>query len=538
MNGNTQLHLNNYLSSTNTSKKPVSKRWHKACTFGFVGPLIPRCKGENNMHHSLLNTLFKSTALVALGVFGLSPSTFAQIRYELVVPEISGTPINRVSSKSNEINENGETLLNRVSTFAVWNNGTVTNIINGRTDYPASFSSISANSINRFQQAVGSKTHIVRNEDGTHFDSFPFYWDPNNGIVDLDDLGERAANGAGATSLYAINEAGLALGQTRLFDGNDHAGNQAFTWSFEKGRTDISALSSIDGYSITNPEGLNADGAVVGIYRQFTISTDSYNERAFIFDPMSGSKDLSEIDASFFQGDHYTARDINDDGTIVGERDRNAYIYNVASATGQTITSSDESNRTTRAYALNDNNVVAGVIENRSNAGRKGHSPIIWTPSTGTIELLSQIERELRTILPAGTTPESCNITPKAINNSGQISASISTPTTFSREAILQPVLEFHWHNRVVTSQDGVRGVLYTHQKSNIGDSIPAAALGYAITFECSSDMASWSPMTEESNWARHSESEETIELFVPFSECLFIRPTLKSIDSEIALNL
>lgn len=487
------------------------------------------------MRHSTLNSLFKSTALVTLGTFGLVASSTAQIRYELVVPEILGNSVNRVSSQSNEINENGETLLNRVSTFAVWKDNSITNIVSGRTEYPGSFSSINANSINRFQQSVGTKTYLVRDEEGTHFDTFPFYWDPSNGIVDLDELGERSENGAGTTSLFEINEEGLALGQTQLFNGNLKAGNQAFTWSFENGRTNIPALNSIDGYSVTNPEGLNASGTVVGTYRQFTSSTDFYNERAFIFQPDFGSKDLAEVDATFFQGDHYTARDINEAGMLVGERDRNAYIYDIENATGITIPNADGSTRSTKAYTLNDNDVVAGVTENRGNAGQQGNSPIVWTRSTGTVELLPQIERTLKAILPEGTSPGDCNITPKAINNSGQISASLETPTTFSREIILKPVLDFHWHGKRAVSENGVQGVRYTHDKSQQGDTIPVAALGYEIAFECSADMENWTPIPSDSDQLRHEETEDSIELFVPFSDCIFIRPVLRSLTSDQA---
>ncbi len=484
------------------------------------------------MRHLTLTRNLKCSALVALASFGLLSAATAQIRYELVVPEVSGNPINRVSTQSNEINENGETLLNRVSTFAVWKDRAITKIVSGLSDYPASFSSINASSINRFGQVVGTKTYRVKNENGTHMDSFPFYWDNQNGLVDLDDLGGRSSDGAGTTTLFKLNDEGLAIGTTQVFDGTERAGNQAFIWSFENGRSEISPLHEVGTYSFTSPQGLNTAGTVVGTYRKFGSTVESYNERAFIFDAEHGSRDLAGIDSDFFQADHYTARDINESNMLVGEKDRKAYLYDLEAKIGYEISSANGSDRATKAFALNNNDVVAGTTENRDHSGR---SPIIWTRSTGTIELLPQIERDLGKILPAGITANSCNITPKSINTGGQISASLETATTFSREIVLTPVLDFHWHSQTVAEENGVRGVRYTHSKAKQAatGTIPVSALGYEIAFECSSDMKSWTPIPADSAETLLKETTDTIELFVPFAECIFIRPALKAIASD-----
>ncbi len=486
------------------------------------------------MCHFTLSKITSLTALAAASAISLSSSLEAQVRYELIVPEVMGSPVNRVSSQSNEINENGETLLNRVTTFAVWKNGAITQIASGQSDYPSSFSSLNASSINRFQQVVGTKTYLHRDEEGTHFDTFPFYWDATNGLVDLDELGSRSTNGSGSTALYEINDEGLTLGTTQLFEGNTPAGNQAFTWSFETGRTDISPLHSIGGYSMTQPEALNASGTVVGTYQKFGESTQSYNEHAFIFDTALGSRDLAEIDADFFQADHYTARGINDANVIVGERDHTAYLYDLTEKAGFEIESPGAPTYAARAYALNDLEVVAGTAGNSQN----GYSPIIWTRNTGSIALLPHFEKDLQAILPEGIEANACKITPKSINNSGLISASLETSATFSREIILKPILDFHWDSKQATTENGVRGVLYTHHKSTIDGSIPAAALGYEIAFECSSNMQNWTPISEGAGEPRKLETEDTIELFVPFSDCVFIRPFLKPIlaDANAAL--
>ena len=75
------------------------------------------------MCQSVKKQFLKTLASTTVAATALLTSLEAQIRYELVVPEIQGNPINRVSSQSNEINENGETLLNRINSFAVWKNG-------------------------------------------------------------------------------------------------------------------------------------------------------------------------------------------------------------------------------------------------------------------------------------------------------------------------------------------------------------------------------------------------------------------------------
>ncbi|MDQ8185123.1 hypothetical protein [Pelagicoccus sp. SDUM812002] len=482
------------------------------------------------MRQTYCRNIFKTAALASV-ISGLTLSALnAQIRYELVVPEVSNDPIKHVSSYSNKINDNGETLLNRIQTFAIWKDGAITQIASGQTDYPAKFTSIRANSVNAYQEVVGSKTYLVSDELGDRFDTFPFYWDAENGIVDLHDVGQRSADGSGSTRLISINEEGLAIGSTLAFQDSRSLGQSAFTWSFEAERMDIAPLDGIEGFSFTSPKGINDDGTVVGIYRKFDTSADTYHERGFIFDSVNGSRDLSQIDADFFVTDHYTAREINAAGSFIGERDRTAYLYDVENGVGFNIASPLGSSHVSKAYAVNDHDVVAGITENRSPTGNQGYTPILWTRSTGTIDILPQIEKSLERVLPEGIAPESCIITPKSINNGGTISASLETASTFSREIVLKPTLDFRWHSQQPKTENGVMGVLYTHYKGEDSGAIPAVALGYEIGFECSSDMQNWCAISDKSPAARSSESEASIELFVPFSECIFVRPVLRNL--------
>lgn len=480
------------------------------------------------MRYTPQKSLFTALALGALATFGLLVNAEAQVRYQVIAPEIFGSPVSPASALGNEINENGETLFNRVASFAVWKDGAITHVASGLTDYPASLSRIEAASINSFQQVVGSKTYLIRNEAGTQFDTFPFYWDPANGLVDLDNLGERSASGIGNTSLYGINRNGLAIGATQRFDGNERAGTAAFTWSFESNRVAIAPLHSIDSYSVTLPQAVNDAGTVVGTYRSFLSSVDNYFERGFIYDSENGSRDLVELAPDFFQTDHTTARDINEKQSIVGERDGQAYFYDSESGTGYPIAAPGDSAGTTQAYALNENDVVVGVAANSKGTNRQGLSPILWTRHTGTVALLPQIDRSLAKLLPEGLDSRDLRITPKAINGSGEISARLESNGGFRREVLLLPTLEFRWNSMSATTRNGVRGALYTHQKSETADLIPVAALGLEIAFECSMDMKSWNSIDTESDGASVYEDDQRIELFVPMAHCVFVRPVLQ----------
>lgn len=489
------------------------------------------------MRQTKKTSFLKAISLSAAACLSLATLSQAQIRYELRVPEVMGAQVNRASANGNKINENGEVLINRVYTFAVWKDQSVTHIVNANTDYPATLSRLSASSINRYEEVVGSKTYLVSDEAGQRYDTFPFYWDPSNGVVDLDDIGERSANGSGTTSLNCINTQGLAIGSTQVFSGEQANGNKAFTWSFETGRVDIAPLDSFESQSVTSPLGLNDNGTVVGTYRRFQSSSEIYTENGFIYDSAEGSMALAEIDPVFFPATASTARDINNHNALVGEIGSKAYIYEMDSAVGRSIASPTDPTASTRAYAINDSKVVVGNVENRGNAGHLGYAPILWTSETGTIELLSHIKRSLESLLPEGSPVEETIITPKSINQRGQISASLETDSSFSREIVLEPVLDFRWSSMKQVVENGVTGALYVHDKKKLGSTIPAAALGLSITFECSADMSHWEKIPSQSQVVRHYEDDDTIELFVPFSGCIFIRPTLEAQSAATSSN-
>lgn len=483
------------------------------------------------MHYPIKNQRFTQSVALLLGWAALCSAASAQVRYELVVPEVPGASPAQTQPQGNQINENGEILLNRVATFAVWKDGAATHLVDARSDFPGTLSRISAASLNRYQQAVGSKTYRVEGENGPRFDTFPFYWDPQNGLVDLDDLGPRSLSGAGATTLYEINRQGLAIGSSALYDAHGtEDGREAFTWSFESGRVAIPALDALQERSVTLPSAINDSGQVVGTYRAFLESEASYLEKAFVYDAQGGARSLDQVDPDFFQSEHSTARDLNNAGLVVGERDRHAYLYDLANRSGTAIHGPDGDTGATRAYAVNDRAVVAGYAQVGDSQGPLGTTPILWTRATGTIDLLPQIENGLQQALPQGIEALDCLITPKRINNRGQISASLDASgsgSSFSREVILNPVPDFQWHAIRQTVVNGTRGVLYTHEKSRSSGGIPAEALGLQIAFECSSDMNEWTRINASNDAVQLEVTEATIQLFVPFAGCTFVRPVL-----------
>lgn len=482
------------------------------------------------MRRTNIFSLIRSISLASLLLGFSQTSSFAQIRYELVIPEIAGSEINRVTASGNEVNERGDTLLNRVTTFAVWNGGEVTHIANSASQFPGTLIQVNATSVNNFKQVVGSKSYRIENDIGSlRRHTFPFYWDPENGIVDLDDLNSDSSTTSDDTRLFGLNNEGVALGVS--IGSHESAGNAntAFTWSFEEGRTEILPLSTYQGNSYTQPQAINDDGLVVGTFRKFTDSLDSYAERGFVYTAANGSIAIDTLNPLFFEGaTHTTVRGVNSSSAMVGEIDGDAYFYDLEKESGKRIPSPVTHYKSLRAVAISETNLVAGAVERDfKNSERPSLSPFIWSEETGSVDLMTHIRRDLEQVLPDSFSLADSRITPKAINSQGQISASLETNSTFAREVILQPRLQFEWTSMTQTTIDGERGVLYRHDKQIQRSLIPASLLGYEIAFECSSDMLSWNPIEHEGSRIIRSESEGAIELFLPFDGCVFVRARL-----------
>jgi len=470
--------------------------------------------------------LAATAALLAVAPFG---ETEAQVRYRLVVPEVLGDPIAQTREYGNAINENGETLLNRVASFALWKDGQTAEIVGGLESHPAwTFSRIVAASINSHRQVVGYKRFVFDSDTGQQERTLPFYWDPTAGLVDLGELGASNSMLEGGSILYAINEQGRALGARKGREPGQPSSIYAFTWSFEDGISPIRALSAFGGHSVTRAAAINAQGTLVGSYHRFDDGIHHYAERGFIKAKGEPEADLARYDPGFFSSTHTSARALNDSGNFVGERDQEAYFYDAAASRGHTIEHPLGSEEAVKAYALNQTDIVAGSAGQRDAKGNLGLAPFIWSKERGSIDLYAHIRSQLAALLPEGLDPRSVRIYPKAINRFGQISARLETTSTFAREVLLEPELQFIWHEMSAVTENGVPGILYRHLKAERDASlIAASALGYAIHFECSDDMRSWSRIDPKESALRMTETRAAIEIFLPFSECRFIRPAL-----------
>ncbi len=466
---------------------------------------------------------------VLLATIALPTLASAQVRYEIVVPEVHGSQINLTQEQGNQINQAGETLLNRLATFAIWQEGASPRIVSAYSDFPGSLSRVSASSLNAYGQVIGSKTYRQKTGFGTFSTTIPFYWDAANGLVDLDELG----NGGSAT-LTEINDHGLAIGTLQAEPLNPNGSIEAFTWSFEQGRLDIPALAETAGRSVTLPTALNADGTVAGLYQRYIGETNSYHERGFLYDPQNGSRDLATIDPSFFDEANHTARDLSDTGLVVGERGRQAYLYNLDTREGISIEpfAGEDAQAATRGYAVNNSGVVAGYGETRTDSGKTAYAPLLWSSATGSVNLYHALTHGDDRYLPPGLDRDDTLILPKSINDRGQISArldSISNAAiSYKREILLNPVLDFSWHEVRHTVRDGVRGMLYRHNKGPIpADSLPAEALGLDIVFYCSDDLANWTQLAHGTDGCQIHDDEICTEIFLPLDGCQFVQAGL-----------
>ncbi len=470
----------------------------------------------------LANRASRTSAALAAALMGASLAS-AQVRYELVVPEVMGAPATFTQEHGNQINEQGQTLINRIASFAIWQAQGEPVLVSARADTSAELARVNAAAINRFGQVVGSRSLRVGNGIAS---KVPFYWDASNGLVDLSDLASASAGGLRQSYLSDLNDQGLAIGVDSVYEGDAIARHQGYLWSFQSGKHVIPALHSFGSYSVTSPRSVNNEGQVAGIYNRFTGSANSYIEQGFLYDPSNGARSLDQVAPAFFPANApHTARSISDNGLLVGERGSLAYIFDLATGEGSPIPGFDASVISTRAYAVNERGVAAGYAT-LFREGAFVHAPILWTRQTGTVNLLDCVATQSSSYLPAGARPSDTIVTPKRINSRGQISARLEVKggERYEREVILNPVLDFAWTRIEQTRLDGRDGVLYFYDKTLPlpAGVLPAEALGLEIEFLYSQDLINWSPVEDHAD-AQLLQDDEKIALFVPFSGSDFV---------------
>ncbi len=478
-----------------------------------------------------VNAYFKPFALLWASATAAASLT-AQIKYEIIIPEVYGMPATFAQDQGNRINQRGETLINRIHSFAIWQADAEATIVDVRPDTASQLARVSAADINTSGQAVGARSFTTRTDAGDVSMSIPFYWDRDHGVVSLDELAPASPTAPGFAYLSAINDHGAAIGVARRRgpDGAD-LGYEGFVWSFETGKVGIPALSSSGERSLTSPRSINDAGTVVGIYHRYGASPTSYFEAGFVFDSATGARSLETVDAAFFGGlASHSARDVSDNGFMVGERGQIGYFYDLRTGIGVAIKGAEGDTRSTRAFAVNDLGVVAGYATVGRDSGKLGYQPLLWTAETGSVNLLRYLTTPTSAYVPAGLDSLDVLITPKAINERGAISARLDAQSgpRYQREIVLSPVLEFAWTSVELASENGVSGLKCVYDKTQpAAGTLPADAIGLELEFVGSSDLKTWSLLRDGANGIRLVETEEAIELFAPLSEAPFIAARL-----------
>lgn len=483
--------------------------------------------GDLHMLHTV--RLHLHTAAFVLGIAIAAPTTFAQLKYDLLLPSVYGSPITATSPRANLINEKGQTVLNRVTSFVVWQDGNIVSSVDARTDYPSRLSRVEAASINALGQVVGSKTYKSSDASGYRFDTFPFYWDAENGLVDLADLGARSASGEGNTSLHAINDRGVAIGYSRAGKPNADSTTSAFLWSQASGRIDIPALDYFGATSHTVPEAINNQGTVVGIYRKFLSSTNHYFENGFVYDWSHGSRSLETIDPAFFSETNYTARAINENQSFVGEIGVDAYVYHLSSKQGVLIPRPAGFEGSMRAYAISETGFVAGALAYLSPEGDFQLRPFIWSEESGTIDLFGQLSKDINSFRSLGFDPSLVSIVPKSINSQGQISAILRPSSGSEREIILSPRIQFDWSSIERIDSNGVPQLRFTYLKDQVDPFFSEPNPATSLTFECSRDLENWNELDLTNPSYEYVDSDRAVTLVAPLADCFFIRARLSA---------
>lgn len=476
--------------------------------------------------------LSRFTSIIALA--GLGSVASGQIRYEVIVPDIYGAAPTSVQESGNRINERGQTLINRITSFAIWEKGSSPAVISARLEAEESISGVNAAAINVNGQVVGSRQLLGENGK---LSRVPFSWTAESGLVDLSELATVASDGTRQASFADLNDLGVAIGSARNFSAGADLGTEGFLWSAANGKIAIPALDSFGGVSVTSPRSINANNLVAGIFNRYNGSANAYFEEGFLYDQATGARALRDIDANFFGGvSNSTARSLSDNGLLVGEIGSKAYLYDLDGAVGVELPAINAEVVSSRAHAVNELGVVAGYATmNRD--GVFSYAPFLWTHQTGSVNLLEAIETRASSYLPEGLAPEQTLITPKSINDRGQISAQLEAKSgpRYEREIVLEPVLDFRWTSIEQTSENGVRGILYRFSKTDLAaGQISADALGLEIAFFCSGNLESWNRIRDGVHGVRLSESDESIELFAPLDGCMFIKAELAQASGDV----
>ena len=244
---------------------------------------------------------------------------------------------------------------------------------NSMTDIGTLYNNVSYNT--SYGIDINNHGQIVGHSYGSGYYSHAFFWDPQNGMVDLGVLPDKISSFA-----RGINDNGQVVG---FSSGSSYA--RGFIWDEENGMQEI---GKPQGARYFVPEAINNHGVVVG--RAYF---DNIGSKLVIWSEADGFTDLGSLNQTPSSTTYNIyPRDINDSGQIIGDayglsgHSNGGFFWDPA--TGFYSLDTDNDNNTWYyAMGLNNNGQVAGYYYNVDENYNYTYSAYIWDASGEFIDL-------------------------------------------------------------------------------------------------------------------------------------------------------
>lgn len=210
-----------------------------------------------------------------------------------------------------------------------------------------------------------------------------------------------SAVGFGFSMAYAINDAGVAVGETDRTEANvPFMGLHAVRWDSAGTPTFLASLGANSNGSGSRAFAINQTGVATG-YSEKQVAGASLGQRAVRWDSAGGVTELGVIDVRPSGFSSAVADDLNDAGTVVGSAERyltglqslgyRAVRWNAggtaATELGHLGTSNDGFTNST-ARAVNESGTAAGIADKYVAGVERGRRAVRWdSASTAAVEL-------------------------------------------------------------------------------------------------------------------------------------------------------
>jgi probable HAF family extracellular repeat protein len=228
----------------------------------------------------------------------------------------------------------------------------------------------SANDINDAGQVVGVSTTA-------NGEWHAFLWQPDVGMMDLGTLPQEFPEKSPSSEAHGINNLGQIVGES-----NTGISLYGFSWTAETGMIDLMGwLGSLD----NRISAINEAGQIAG---ERTIYPSRLSPvHAFLRQPTGETIDLGIIGEI---GLHSYARDINNNGQVVGMSEISGYLqgthaYLWQEDSGMIDLGMLPEGAQSEALAINDSGQVVGWSE--AERGGNSHHAFLWDASTGMVDL-------------------------------------------------------------------------------------------------------------------------------------------------------